>query len=421
MSPTSTNPQQNRRRRVVLLWFIAWLIGVAWLTLRPGASEDALGILCFPCGARGSADAVLNVGLFVPGGALLAALGAGFGAVAAMGFGLSTLIEVVQTQLPGRFPTVADIVMNGSGAVVGLLLFRLVKAGRFTTGVVVAGAGVALTVTALLGRGAVPAGPLYGQHTPRLGSWGVYEGAVVRAAVGGVEVPPGRQDDDAPLRAAVRHSQPLEVEFRVGPPPARWSPVFAVFSEEQEEVIFVAARGDDLFVRMRSLAGQLHFNEPSFLVEGALAGLPEGEPTTVRVERGRTGFCVATPVREECRLDASPVEGWRLLYTDLRAPGPWPLFTGFYVALVVALLLVVGTPRSAAVATAGLVTLAAVLALLTSSAPPEPVGVAGGIVVGLLVGAGVRVLRRWLVRRHRDVDTGATPAARGPGRSAAPS
>lgn len=373
-------------------WLLAWLLLVAWLTLLPSGGGPPIGVLCFPCGQLGSADAVLNTGLFVPIGALLGMLGAGFGTVAAVGFGLSSAIELTQTVLSGRYPTVADVVVNGGGALLGLALLRFVRAGRLTTTAVVSGAASALLVTALLGRAAPPSGDLFGQHTPELGSFAVYDGEVLRAELGDRVVPPGRSDDPDALRERLRHPDPLRVRFTMGSPPRRWAPIFALFSGEREEAVFVAARGDDVLVRLRSLAGALRFAEPSFVLEGGLAGLEFGEEVTLDVTRTRTGFCVGTDVRVECGLDPSPVEGWRLLQRDIYAPGPFPLFTAFFVAVVVALLAVVGGPRSAATATAGLILLAAALALLTSAALPEPVGLIGGIAAGVVL---ARLGRRW--------------------------
>ncbi|MEK9502963.1 VanZ family protein [Gaopeijia maritima] len=397
-TPVAPPPPPPERRRRVVRWLVAWLLGVALLTLTPGGGGPAIGVLCFPCGELGAADAVLNTGLFVPLGALLGMLGAGVGTVAAAGFGLSAAIELTQTALPGRFPTVADVVVNGGGALLGLLLLRFVRAGRLTPVAVALAAAAALVVTAGLGAGTAPAGPLYGQHTPTLGSFAVYDGAVLRAEVGGVVVRPGRLDAPEPLREALRASGPLRVEFIAGTPTDRWAPIFAVFSEAREEAVFLAARDDDLIVRFRSWAGRLHFAEPSFVLEGGLAGVQPGDVVSVEARRGRTGFCVRTEVAAACGLDPSPVEGWRLLYRDIHAPGPFPLFTGFYVAVVVGLLMVTGGVRTAAIATGGLVALAFALSLATSAAWPEPVGLVGGALVGAVVS---RLGRRWRVADTR--------------------
>lgn len=383
---------------------IAWLTGVALLTLQPGGGGQPTGTFCFPCGELGSADAVLNTGLFVPLGILLGMLGAGVGAVAAAGFGLSAAIEATQTLLPGRFPTAADVVVNGTGAVLGLVVLRAARAGRITTHVVVLGAAAALLATALLGIGSAPGGPLYGQHTPTLGSFEVYDGAVLRAEIGDRAVPGGRLDDPDLLRERLRRPDPLRVRFRVGTAPRRWAPIFAVFSEAREEAVFVAARGDDLLVRFRSLTGRLRFVEPSMVLDGGLAGSAPGDTVTLIAHRGRTGFCLETEAASACGLDPSPVEGWRLLYRDIYAPGPWPVFTAFYVAVVVGLLVTVGGPGSAAVSTAGLIVFAATLSLVTSSALPEPVGVGVGLIAGSLVG--------WLGRRRVTADTREDPGRR---------
>lgn len=80
-------------------------------------------------GLRGAgvADILLNVLLFVPFGVFAAAPGSGSrrrraARAALAGALLSAAIEVAQGLLPGRFPSLADILANGLGAWLGARL-----------------------------------------------------------------------------------------------------------------------------------------------------------------------------------------------------------------------------------------------------------------------------------------------------------
>ena len=74
-------------------------------------------------------NVVGNVALFVPLGWLLALTTARrpLVVVAAVGFGLSASIEVVQS-LIGRVSDIDDVILNGSGAVLGACLAQLIRA-----------------------------------------------------------------------------------------------------------------------------------------------------------------------------------------------------------------------------------------------------------------------------------------------------
>ncbi|SOE00431.1 VanZ family protein [Blastococcus haudaquaticus] len=77
-------------------------------------------------------ELVANVLLFVPIGLLLAAALPRTPAwqVWALCSGASLLVEVVQTVLPDRQPTVTDVLANSAGAAVGVLLLRAVRRRR---------------------------------------------------------------------------------------------------------------------------------------------------------------------------------------------------------------------------------------------------------------------------------------------------
>lgn len=374
---------------------------VAFLTLLPAGVGDPTPFWCLPCGYLGSADAVLNTVLFMPLGAVFGALGLGSVAAAGAGFGVSALIELAQTAVPGRYPTFGDVVVNGGGAVLGLLLWH-----RFVRGLpsirvwaVVGGAGLA--ATALVSIPTPPDGVLYGQYTPRLGSFDAYDGAVIEARLGGVSVASGPLADTEAVRGRLRGPEPVRVTFRVGTPTRGWAPVFAIFSADREEALFLGVRGDDVLLRVRSLAGALRFAEPSMVLYDGLAGLAPGDTAVVSAHVERAGICLETAGSRACGLGPGPLEGWRFLRRDLLVPLPWTWLSAAMVAFLSAMMLLAGDRRTAWTA---LAVLSAVALALPAITPLASLGIPG-LLLGLAGGAWVaRIVER---RRTR------TPATAG--------
>lgn len=296
------------------LLLAVWVVATAVLTLRPGTERDRpVPFTCFPCGERGSADAVLNAVLFAPPGVLLASMGVGVAPVA-IGAALGSAgIEAAQTVLPGRFPTAADIVFNTLGAILGALLWRSVRRRSLTTGRWSSAILGGLLFTAYLSAPVAPEGDLFGQYTPDLGGFATYDGVVASAEVAGVAVPPGRTPDPEPLREALRVGGPVRVHFDAGSAGAEWAPLFAIFSDDRALGVFTAVRGADLFVRRRTRGTALRFQSPAVIYPDALVGLSPGEPARVEVvDRADTG-CIRVGARQTCGFGTTPLDGWTFL------------------------------------------------------------------------------------------------------------
>jgi hypothetical protein len=77
---------------------------------------------CFACDFRWLADAVLNVGLFVPFGIAAGWRAKSLWRVVLAGALFSTIIELLQMVIPGRDPELRDIVSNTAGAAIGAML-----------------------------------------------------------------------------------------------------------------------------------------------------------------------------------------------------------------------------------------------------------------------------------------------------------
>ena len=177
--------------RARTLWRIGALLMVAAVlsvTLGTGGRRSFEPFsMCLLCGERGSADAILNFILFIPLGF---ALGRGFGwrpATLALPILLTVAIELSQTMIPGRYPTLSDILTNGSGGLTGLWLAlpgrgldRIIRSmlGGGVGGRVFALCAAALILPAILMIPLTPDSTYWTQRSPALGFMERYRGEV---------------------------------------------------------------------------------------------------------------------------------------------------------------------------------------------------------------------------------------------------
>ena len=81
-------------------------------------------------------DVLLNVLLFMPLGAALGVLRVRAVGAAAMGFFLSTTIELLQYGIPGREPSARDVLTNTIGTIMGALISSALVSQRRGLGTV---------------------------------------------------------------------------------------------------------------------------------------------------------------------------------------------------------------------------------------------------------------------------------------------
>ena len=97
----------------------AMILAVTLTPMPHQAAQVALtGPFCLACGDGGGADFVLNIALFLPLGAALAAAGLRARTVVLLGLALSAGVELLQfSVIPGRDATVGDVVANTAGQI----------------------------------------------------------------------------------------------------------------------------------------------------------------------------------------------------------------------------------------------------------------------------------------------------------------
>ena len=296
------------------------LVAVLVLTLAPVQStEAAIPGTCIWCGHFALADAILNVLLFVPLGLALGMRGRRSPLRAWLGLTLlAGAIEVIQIFLPGRFPTLSDVIANSTGAAIGLAMAGLWRSGLPVRALqagplpLFAGSFAAIVCVGatLLLRPDLPESTWYGQWTPELGHYERYEGRVLDARIGGLEVP-GRQLENTPkIRSELLAGAPVEITFIGGMEPPGPAPIFSIYDGMEREVFVLGGRGPDLFVRLRRRASDWRLRAPQSLFETS-APVP-GDTTRITLTAGRDRICYS-PSGDPCRSISPPGRGWSLL------------------------------------------------------------------------------------------------------------
>jgi hypothetical protein len=372
------------------------VILLATLVPAPGRPTPLLD-LCLVCGSRGLADALSNFALFLPLG-LAVGLRGKARLLLIVPAALSLSIELLQVWIPGRDPSLGDMVFNTAGGATGVLvgwavsggaLLRHLRPASFTLG---AGAGLVLVGTGWLVQPSLPDTTYYGQWTPELGHFAPYEGTVSLVRIGGASVPSWRVADPADIRQRLLARDPLEVRFTVGPAPARLAPVFSIHDQHRSEVVLFGARRDDLVFRLRTRASDWLLDPVSVVLRGALRGAVPGQSVHAVVERPPGKVCIAVHDDRFCRGAPHVAMGWQLIVGWAAGPASFePLLNMLWMAL---LFVAPGftLPKSARLAVGAGVLVAAGLLLvpLAFGLAPTPIPALAGSAAGLVAGAAAR-------------------------------
>jgi VanZ family protein len=367
------------------------------------------GPTCYLCEGIQLSDVVRNVVLYLPLGASMTLVGMRARWVTVLALALSVTIEYVQLHLPGRESSLADVVCNGSGALLGVVAARhwerwLRPSAQLGAWLSLGAAAATAVVVALTGWLVMPAytsTTWYAGWVPELGHLGVYRGHVQALRIGDVPLPGGRIADTDTARELLRAGAPLHVSAVMGPAPERLAPLVTVHDAERNEMLIVGAEGGDLIYRQRTHGAELGLEQPSIRLPGALSHQRRGTPIEIEVrrttpDRAEDGICISINGTERCGLGYSAGRGWALFFRirDV-AWGGRRLLDGFWIAALCLPVALWWQPRGPGFA-ALVVVSAAVLVL------PGAVGLVAprlaelwGLLLGLVLGMGFqRSVRR---------------------------
>lgn len=292
------------------------LLPVLIVTLMPGDATSAslpLGDrICFFCGSRATADAVLNVLLFGPVGWVL---GRKRGVLTAVivAFALSASLELAQLVLVGRYTSLMDVLANTCGAGSGAWWARTRQGPLESSAFLVI---LGMLAPAVLLAPAPPEGVYYGQWTAVFGGMEPYRGRLLGARVGELPVPSRQVPFGGELRQSLRGGEQVSLRLEVGPPPRGQAPIFSIADDRQRGIFMLGADGEDVFVRLWRRGTSLRFSTPTWWWEGALSGLAPGDTARIVYDLGPRGPCLNVQGRTRCLTATSSVGGWSLL-----APG----------------------------------------------------------------------------------------------------
>lgn len=375
------------------------LIGAATLVPQPGAPRADVAVFCLRCGSLGGPDLALNVVLFVPLGIALAAFGVRPVRALAIGAGISLAIELAQSLIPGRFPTLRDVLCNGTGAWLGVLVAERIAAwiapSRATRVRLAVATGLAILLIRLTGAAfefapSVP--PYFGHWSPDQEHLEHWTGRVTEARLDGLPVPDWQLADPAALEAAFADGFTLEITGVGGARTRELGGIVTISDGRKDELLLVGPVGDDLVVRTRRRAADLRFGGPEVRFAGLMRGATAGAPFTLRVVTSPARTCATLDREERCLDRAAFGSAWILLFTD-RDVTPTArilLHTVTIVLLVFPVgLLLGGVPRSQAI-TAVLALLGGMLGAawtggLALPTAVEGSGAAAGLVAGVLL------------------------------------
>ena len=349
----------------------AALVPIFAATLYPtGATEPAGWVQCLFCGEHGVSDFLVNVILFAPLGAALAWRGWSLRRVAVAAVLASGLVETAQLFIPGRDPSLGDILSNSLGAVVAAAVVRWAPIwlrpatpGRWAlAGSLVA--ALALCTGGHLLTTRLPESIYYGQWTPNLGHLFWYRGRVLGATLGDLRLPPRRLENSSLARRRVLEGAPLTARVIAGNRTPRLAPIVSIYDENQREIVLLGADRDDLVWRIRAHASDFGLDQPDLRFRSALQGVASGDSLHVAAWREGTTYCLRVNQRQRCGEGISPARSWALfMYPESLAQWVRVLLDGAWVAALCLPvgLWSVGAHRVAAAVTGAI--LAAALAL----------------------------------------------------------
>lgn len=271
-------------------------------------------------------DLVVNLGLYLPLGLLLARAELPTLRISAIAILLSVSIELLQaTVIPGRRGSPVDGAVNLLGALAGMGCYRAafrLRAARTRRAMTLAAVGLGVPIALW-----TASGPPLAPHSPNTpvwwGQWAHLFGGTVpfRGSILSVElfdhaVPDGPNDSTAVLEAAARRGPlRLEVTLRSGGPSEGLTHLASVADGVGRFVIGLEQTGRDLLLSWRSRGGALGLRDPWLVFPGALAAA-EGERVTVLAGVSATRASIAVidgSGRHEATRLLSPVTGWRNL------------------------------------------------------------------------------------------------------------
>jgi hypothetical protein len=292
------------KRRIGIALSILSVAGICFFTLGEGGTEMTRGwSYALTSGDAALAELLANIILFIPfGAAFTAAFPRRPYAAVVIGAALSFAVEFAQQSIPGRDPSVGDIVCNTVGTALGVLLVvaapiwlwapprRSVWQARLTALIAVLvwyGTGVML-------RQDFPPGPYRIVQNPSLPRFGYWEAQILKVTTG--------------VRSLeVVATTPSYL-------PGRTTPLIAVLTPADEHVLLLSVDGPDLTLRYDMPALRWLLQQPDLRLRGAMRPLAPHDTFTAATSHDLTNICLRVDTTTRCNLGYTIGDGWKLIY-----------------------------------------------------------------------------------------------------------
>ncbi len=325
------DPSSITRPRIAPWVLVALALAlVAAVTLVPishGTGGDDIPFWCLGCGDYALADGVANLVLFVPLGWALARTSVRFSSGLAVVLTSTIGVEWLQhAVIPGRVASVADILANTLGGVVGMVLPRLHRwvvetRGRAARASIVYG----VLLIACLGTGAatqavLSPGTLYWTRGEADGAPYVpFTGSLREVRVDGAPIA-----FDQWLEVPPRRGRDIAVELTSGRPDTGLAHLVIAWMPTGQGWMWLEQRDRDLHVHFASWSDRAQLRGHSLWLRHVLP-VTAGEPVSVRLVVRSFAYRIvlvtkAGTVVRETRM--SPGDGWRLFTPAEPAWGP---------------------------------------------------------------------------------------------------
>jgi hypothetical protein len=404
MSPTRAPPG-----RVALVNALAVLF-VANLTLWPTSVETLASpapFLCLlGCGEETVRDVLSNILLFIP-------LGWAFShwmkrrTVVLTCLAVTIVIETLQaTAIPGRDPSLRDIVSDLAGGAVGTWLFAQWRVlvwprPRMSLGLGGAAAAFWLLVLAVTGLGnrLVSSGAVwFGFWAPELAYYQQYRGQLLSVRQDGWIPANGRITASGPLREAIqRDSFRLTVQVISGPKPSGPSLIFAIIDGDRRSQVLLGQERSAIWLRWRNRFEAWDLRGTTLRIPIS-PGISPGSPVTIETGRDHRNLVLRASSggeSAEVRVPQTVGLGWTsMLPFNLAISTEWKVFNPIWLA---GLILPLAYWFARGVGPAGLVSIVLIalglglglMPMLTGAAattPPEWIGSSLGAALGAMTG-----------------------------------
>ena len=292
------------RLRTILPWLgvaISALAIIRATTFPSGVSTHGWSF-SLASGDAAVGEIIQNILLFIPLGICLTLAGVRPLVSVALGAALSFSVEFSQQWIPGRDPSVGDILNNTISTALGVALTRTAPRWLLTSPARSAwqALGAALvTILAWTGTGialhpTLPPGPFQQIARPDYNFWGLYQGDVLWTKIvqGSLTV------------KAVAPDQA----------PGRTSPLAAMIDAEGNRAIILAVDRQDLALRYDMPAVHARLEQPDLRWRGAFADIAPRDTFTAGTWHDAGRVCLGLNNKLRCNLGYTIGDGWKLIF-----------------------------------------------------------------------------------------------------------